>query len=69
MAHTGGFAPGVRSKSLRELQIPMSDDERERGLAAIEAARLFQKKLLAARHGKPFAPGYYLIGEGRSEGP
>ena len=51
----------------RRAERPLTASERERGLAAIEEARKFQAKLLAARGGKPFRPGWELLHEAREE--
>jgi excisionase family DNA binding protein len=46
---------------------PLTPEERERALAALEAARRFQAKLLASRGGKPFRPSWKDLAEARDE--
>jgi excisionase family DNA binding protein len=50
-----------------ELRRPLSDAEREHGLAALEQGNRMREELLRKRGGEPFSPSWEIINEARDE--
>ena len=56
-----------RTQEIPAVERKLSDEERARGLAAIEEARKFRERLLAARGGRLLEPSWQLLHEMREE--
>ncbi|HEY7030502.1 MAG TPA: helix-turn-helix domain-containing protein [Thermomicrobiales bacterium] len=50
-----------------ELRLPLTEEERDRALAALEAGNRIREDLLRQRGGVPFSPSWELINEARDE--
>ncbi len=59
----------LESEDHTEAPLPdrMTDEDRERGLRALENLERLDRELLAQRGGKPFPPSWKLINEARDE--
>jgi len=67
---SGGEVSAVKETQLLPVQTtirPLTDEEVERGRAALAASQAHIARMLAARGGEPFAPSWSLIREAREE--